>query len=380
MEISTPSYIFDIKAVKDRIAFIRQNLDKGIRVCYAMKANPFFVEDLIDVVDSFEVCSPGEYQICKALDVPKDKIVLSGVFKEEQDIKNIVNECKDAPVYTIESLSQLNLLSQVAKDNNLVLNVYLRLSSGNQFGVDEETVKKVISNLNIYSSLHFLGLQLYSGTQKKIEQVQKELDYLNNFIKSLEETYGVKFEHLEYGPGLRINYFESEPDFDELGQLQALNASLKQFSRFKIQLEMGRFIAAPCGEYHTKIVDTKFTNNISYLIIDGGINQLNYYGQTMAMKPPFIKASKTSGDLAHWTICGSLCTVADVIIKNYPLYDAKIGDELVFLKTGAYSITEGIYLFLSRDLPKVYKRYEDGKIELVRDTINAYKINMRGES
>lgn len=379
MEISTPSYVFDSKAVKDRIAFIRSNLNKDIRICYAMKANPFFVEDLIDVVDSFEVCSPGEYQICKALNVPKDKIVLSGVFKEAEDIKAIVKECKDMPIYTIESLSQLNLLSKLATDNNLVLNVYLRLSSGNQFGVDEETMKKIVSNANIYSSLHFMGIQLYSGTQKKIDNVQKELDYLNTFIKSLEDTYGVKFEHLEYGPGLRINYFESEPDFDEVGQLNALNESLKQFSRFKIQLEMGRFIAAHYGEYHTKIVDTKFTNNISYCIIDGGINHLNYYGQTMAMKPPFIRTQKTEGDLAHWTICGSLCTVADVIIKNYPLYNAKIGDELVFLNVGAYSITEGIYLFLSRDLPKVYKKLDNGEIKLIRDTINAYKINMRGE-
>ncbi len=380
MEIKTPSYIFDIKTLKDRISFIRENLAKDIRICYAMKANPFLVEYLIDVVDAFEVCSPGEYQICKALNVPKDKIVLSGVFKEEEDIKGIVKDCKDLPIYTVESLSQLNLLTNVAKENNLVLNVYLRLSSGNQFGVDEETIKKIVSNLNIYNSINVLGIQLYSGTQKKIDVVQKELDYLHTFIASLEETYGIRFKHFEYGPGLRVNYFTSEPDFDEKGQLNILNESLKQFDKYQIQLEMGRFIAYNSGEYHTKIVDTKFTNNMSYCIIDGGINQLNYYGQTMAMKPPFIKTQKDSGDLAHWTICGSLCTVADVIIKNYPLYDAKIGDELVFLNVGAYSITEGIYLFLSRDLPRVYIRDEKGNISLKRDVINAYKINMKGEN
>ena len=34
-----------------------------------------------------------------------------------------------------------------------------------------------------------------------------------------------------------------------------------------------------------------------------------------------------------------------------PLKHAKIGDALVFERVGAYSVTEGIYLFLSRRMP-----------------------------
>ena len=375
MEITTPSYIFDIDKLVSRVKFIKETLG-DIKISYAMKANPFLVEDLIDVVDSFEVCSPGEYQICKALNVPKDKIVLSGVFKEEEDIKAIVSECKDKPIYTIESLNQLALLDKVAKLNNLTLNVYVRVSSGNQFGVDEDTIRKIVSQN--YSTLHILGLQSYTGTQKKMDAIAKELNHLYEFTQELEQTNNITFEHFEYGPGLRINYFVNEPAIDDKEQLLSLKAELEKFNSKHIQLEMGRFIAALCGEYHTTIVDMKKTNDINYCIIDGGINHLNYYGQTMAMKAPFIIQERTEGELINYTICGSLCTVADVIIRNYPLYDAKIGDELVFLNTGAYSITEGIYLFLSRDMPKVYKR-KDNKLTLVRDTIHSYKINMKGE-
>ena len=375
MEITTPSYIFDIDKLVSRVKFIKETLG-DIKISYAMKANPFLVEDLIDVVDSFEVCSPGEYQICKALNVPKDKIVLSGVFKEEEDIKAIVSECKDKPIYTIESLNQLALLDKVAKLNNLTLNVYVRVSSGNQFGVDEDTVRKIVSQN--YSTLHILGLQSYTGTQKKMDAIAKELNHLYEFTQELEHANNITFEHFEYGPGLRINYFVNEPVIDDKEQLLSLKAELKKFNSKHIQLEMGRFIAALCGEYHTTIVDMKKTNDINYCIIDGGINHLNYYGQTMAMKAPFIIQERNEGELINYTICGSLCTVADVIIRNYPLYDAKIGDELVFLNTGAYSITEGIYLFLSRDMPKVYKR-KDNKLTLVRDTIHSYKINMKGE-
>ena len=144
-------------------------------------------------------------------------------------------------------------------------------------------------------------------------------------------------------------------------------------SRGKIVLEMGRFLAAFCGYYVTRIVDQKRNLGQNYCIVDGGIHHLNYFGQMMAMKIPkfchvkqeteYTKsrteqpekevALNESGEEEAWNICGSLCTVSDVIVKQLPLVDAKIGDVLVFERTGAYSVTEGIYLFLSRDLPPV---------------------------
>lgn len=97
-----------------------------------------------------------------------------------------------------------------------------------------------------------------------------------------------------------------------------------------------------------------------YVILDGGINHLNYYGQAMAMKHPYCSQldfeghEKTVGEEQHWNLCGALCTVSDVIVKQFPLRNPKICDILVFERVGAYSVTEGIYLFLSRPLPKIY--------------------------
>lgn len=372
MDIKTPAYIFDITTLVNRVKFIKSKLP-NIRLSYAMKANPYLVEYLIDYVDSFEVCSPGEYQICKAVNVPKYKIVLSGVYKEPQDIENIISECGDKPVYTVESLTQLKLLDSLARKFNLKLNVYLRLSSGNQFGMDEDTISSIILNKDSYS-LYFIGLQSYTGTQKKDDQIQKELLY----IKAFQDSLGFNFKEFEYGPGLKVNYFTNEPKIDEDAQLDALYTALKPFDNQSIQLEMGRYIAFSCGEYHTSIADIKTTKGVNFIIIDGGINHLNYFGQTMAMKPPFIKQEKDSGNLDNYTICGALCTVADVIIRNYPLYNPQIGDKLVFLNVGAYSITEGIYLFLSRTMPQVFIKTLDGSIILARKPFDSYKLNYNG--
>ena len=35
----------------------------------------------MDVVPTFEVCSPGDFRICERVGVPMERIVLSGVYK-----------------------------------------------------------------------------------------------------------------------------------------------------------------------------------------------------------------------------------------------------------------------------------------------------------
>ena len=94
-----------------------------------------------------------------------------------------------------------------------------------------------------------------------------------------------------------------------------------------VTLELGRSIAAACGTYVTQIVDTKTNKGENYAIVDGGIHQLVYYGQSMAMKQPkmqFIKTSPSDQAVNHlpkqlWNICGSLCTINDILVKQLPL-------------------------------------------------------------
>lgn len=115
--------------------------------------------------------------------------------------------------------------------------------------------------------------------------------------------------------------------------------------------------------------------------MDGGINHLNYYGQTMAMKQPYCTqlapdgTEKTEGKEENWNLCGALCTVSDVVVKRFPLHKPEIHDILVFERVGAYSVTEGIYLFLSRPLPRIYFWTKEEGLRLVRDGIHTDTLN-----
>ena len=126
--------------------------------------------------------------------------------------------------------------------------------------------------------------------------------------------------------------------------------------KIKLTIEMGRFFAAPCGYYFTRVMDTKTNMDVNYAIVDGGLNQLKYDGQIQGMQIPMIThiGGADSATAEKWTLCGSLCTTADVLTKNVELSGLSIGDILVFHRTGAYSVMEGMAVFLSREMPEVY--------------------------
>jgi len=141
---------------------------------------------------------------------------------------------------------------------------------------------------------------------------------------------------------------------------------------------MGRFFASECGHYLTAVVDTKINRGCGFAIVDGGMHHVNYLGGMMGMRVPMIThipgENHTSDESADWSLCGSLCTTADVLVRQIALPGLVPGDVLAFHNIGAYSVTEGPALFLSRNMPKIILHDEDGA-RLVRDTIQSSKIN-----
>lgn len=378
LKYGSPSYIFDLDALKERVLNIKKILGKDINICYAMKANPFIIEEMKDYIDRYEVCSPGEYEICQRHSVKKDVIIVSGVNKTYESMERIMSLCNGDGIFTIESAEHYDILSKVCKEKNIHIRVVIRLTSGNQFGIDKDMFKNILLQLKDNEYLDFAGIHYYSGTQKKLKKVIKEVAMLEEFAKELQDEYGVATDILEYGPGLLFNYFEGEetPSFEE--QLSELKDILKNIKSFKhITLEMGRFIASECGYYCTEVVDRKCNNGSEYAIVDGGIHQINYYGQTLGMKKPFMDVitCNDSYELQKINICGSLCTVNDVILRDVSLPQLDKGDILIFKNCGAYSITEGMVLFLSRELPAVIFYNKDTGFVRVRDRIGTHLIN-----
>lgn len=381
-EVSTPFYVFDIDVLRERIDYLKSMMPENVHLCYAMKANPFVVKEIDEIIEKYEICSYGEWNIAKKLGVNDSKMVISGVYKDEISMEDILNNYKNGEVFTIESLNQLELLNKLTKEKKKVINIILRLTSGNQFGMCEEEIIEILENRAKYEYLNIMGIQYFSGTQKKLsKRIIKELEYVDEFVLNLKNNLGFVVEELEFGPGFPVVYFEAEQDFDEQTYLMEIADKIKNMKyQGHITMELGRSIVASCGSYYTKVVDKKINKEGNFAILDGGMNHLVYYGQMMAMKKPMLDILPKREDkiLENWNLVGSLCTINDLIVKQLPVSNLEIGDIFVFKNTGAYSMTEGISLFLSRDLPKVVF-VQGGEMKIVRENINTYKFNMPNE-
>lgn len=396
IKCGTPSYIFDTDELCARIDAMQQILGCGVTVCYAMKANPFLISVLDKKLDKFEVCSPGEFAICEKEGINREKIVLSGVNKEKKDILYTM-KTGAVGIYTVESLNQLELINSCAVECGIKVKVLIRVTSGNQFGINERQVYEIADRKDELKGIIIEGIQCYSGTQKKkLSQIEAEVVWLQAIAHTCEAEHGVELKEIEYGPGLSVDYFVTDKcdamnaDFDKLKEFAVMIKEMSE--KFNVTLEMGRYIAATCGILISRIADMKMNDTTRYAIIDSGINHINYYGQAMAMKKPrceFIPMEYTEGfadgvdhevevysqGVQPYNICGSLCTVGDVIVKNLELKDAKIGDMIAFYNIGAYSVTEGIYLFLSRRMPAIVMYSKKTGYRIVRNSVDTFLIN-----
>ena len=403
----TPYYVFDTDEFAKRAAMIRAALDcKGGRrvpLCFSIKANPFLLHRLPEGLDHVEVCSPGELEICIALGVKPESIIYSGVMKEKCDIERAVSY--GAGILTCESIRHAALISEVmleciqegaheAEFAETKAHVILRLTSGNQFGMSLDDIEYIISHPDEFKGITVMGIHYYSGTQKSLRKINKDLEKIKSALTGLKEKYGFEPQLVEYGPGLCVEYFEDDWQEKEIQALDEAAEVLREFAEeYPLGIEMGRFLAASCGKYYTQVKDLKSTGDANYAILDGGIHHLNYFGQRMAMQVPPIKVyagevseneGKNGVELTElpdtdYTLCGSLCTVADVLVREVKLKKLELGDVLEFGHCGAYSVTEAPALFLSRQLPAIYAYSKECGYECLREHIPAAEINLAGK-
>lgn len=377
----TPLYLFDERAVRDRARTIAAALPRGVELCYAVKANPFAIPALERMVPRLEVCSPGELAICAECGAAPGSIVVSGVHKDPALMAELAAAEELPLAFTAESPSQLAMLQEAARSAGRRIGVLLRLTSGNQFGLDEGELFRAAALRGELDHLDLRGVQYFSGTQKTARRIAGEVRALDRLAARLSRETGWTPREIEYGPGLPVAYFPGDA-FDERALLGELGRALAGMSfRGRVALEVGRSLVASSGTYLTRVVDTKRNRGRNYAVVDGGMHHIAYYGGSMAMQSPPCRLVGGSpggggGPTGPWNVCGSLCTTSDILVKQMeapsPL---RAGDLIAFDLAGAYCMTEGLSLFLSRDLPAVAVIDGSGSARLARAAVPTHPLN-----
>lgn len=384
----TPLYIFDTDALLERFRYFRKYLGEEISLTYCMKTNPFLTKASLPETSRIEVCSDGEFRICRTLQIPPERLLISGVLKREADLREILDYCGDQALYTAESPQQLELLNRMGVERTLTLSVLPRLTSGSQFGMDEATVLRLVAGREAYPGVRFSGIHFFSGTQKhRLAKHQKELRKLDDFCKRLKQEAGFQVPMIEYGSGFGVPYFQNQEEDvttpEALTEFREMVQSMEWKGQFT--LEMGRALAYDTGYYITKVCDLKTNDGKNYAVTDGGIHQLHYDGQIRGMYCPEVSVipserarseeMKEENDTQHYSICGSLCTTNDIMIGDFECRTLQTGDMLAFGRAGAYSVYEGMSLFLSHELPGVVLWSEETGFLEVRRQSPTYPLN-----
>ncbi len=375
-QIGTPSYVFDLDVFEKRVNLVKKYFGDKTGICFSIKANPFLLGRLPETFDKIEVCSPGELTICEKTGVDMSKIIFSGVNKTKADVERAADD--KVGTFTAESMLHVELVNSAALSRNTVYPVLLRVTDvkgGSQFGMQDCDVIEIIKNRDSYKGIKIVGIHYFTGTQKrKAKPIIRELDFVADFIAKVKDELDFTIERVEYGTGLAIDYFADDADEQEEARLSEISPKIREIAEIAdLTVEMGRFFAAPCGYYFTKVMDVKTNYDINYAIVDGGMNQLKYDGQLQGMQIPKIihlKANESSKEEAKpWTLCGSLCTTADILARNVSFNGLEIGDTLVFCRTGAYSVMEGMAVFLSREMPVVTVYSEKEGVTVLREML-----------
>lgn len=376
-DLHVPAYVFNIDEFEARAEMVKKYFGEKTGLCFSIKANPFLLAEIPAFFDKIEVCSPGELTVCEKTHVDMSRVIFSGVNKGKADVERAMDD--GVGTFTAESWLHVRLIDEAAKARGKRVPLLLRLTAGSQFGMNEDDIIAIIRDRDCFEGIEIVGIHYFSGTQKKkAKTIDKELTYIDEFCTRVKDELDFTVDRIEYGTGLAVDYFNADADAAEEQRLSEISEKIREIAeKYSLTVEMGRFFAAPCGYYMTGVVDVKTNKGVNYAILDGGLHQVKYFGQYQGMQLPQILhiGADESVEKQKWTLCGSLCTTADVLAGNAEFADLSIGDVLIFCRVGAYSVMEGMSVFLSRDLPQVALYSEKNGLRIVREPFDTDVLN-----
>jgi diaminopimelate decarboxylase len=369
----TPFFVYDRRALDERMARLRRELPSKLHVHYAIKANPMpaVVQHLRHLVDGFDVASTREMTIALDTGMGADSIAFAGPGKTDAELGQALAA---GVLIELESEGELRRLAGLAARMGYRPRVAIRINpdfelkgsgmrmggGAQQFGVDAERVPQLMS---IIAGQGFTleGFHIFAGSQNLradfIIEVQQRSAAL---ALALAENMTEPLRYLNLGGGFGIPYFPKDQPLDLARVGERLNVLVDEIAtrqpRAEIVVELGRYVVGEAGLYVTRIVDRKESRGQIFLITDGGLHhQLaasGNFGQVIRRNYPLVIGNKVNREPTEIaSVVGCLCTPLDLLGERCELPAAEIGDLVVVLQSGAYGLTASPTAFLSHPSP-----------------------------
>jgi diaminopimelate decarboxylase len=398
----TPLYLHDQEFIENSCEqLLNMPNTFGLHVRYAMKANS-------DRTVLRVVTNKGLDLDCSSLDeaarayvagVPYSRMMLTTQEVPTGDERKELEEMIRAGLkYNVCSLTQFRLIADFAKETGIELSIRVHpgaagggesqtRDTGSEyscFGVhlnDVPTVKALADELG----LRFTQVHVHIGSGGAPEKWRENIDRELGFVRDLfPDAVRVSF-----GGGLKVARMpgEKQADIASLGAYAAQRiAEFKETTgrELKMEIEPGTFVVANSGHIITRIIDKKLTNELNFLIVDGGMELLTrplLYGSehpiAIVRQDGTLLSSEYDNIPATGTkpfgIVGRCCESGDSVrldgdgnIVPVLIAEPEIGDYVVIGGTGAYSESMSPENYNSHRKPAAVMKTCTGDLILIR--------------
>ena len=209
--------------------------------------------------------------------------------------------------------------------------------SDNKFGINLELLGDVVRLANSLPAICLKGLHFHIGSQLTDFEPYKMLCEVVNRLQDEFEAEGVRFETINVGGGLGIDY--NNPDQNAIADFKTFFEVFKNNIKLRdgqhLHFELGRSIVAQCGSLITRVSYVKKSVTKQFVIVDAGMSDL--------IRPALYQAhhaiqniSNTIGPCEKYDVVGPICESSDTFGVDEQLPTVKRGDFLALRSAGAY--------------------------------------------
>lgn len=364
----TPFYAYDRSLVRARVAALRHVLPQGVKLHYAMKANPMpaVVGLMAGLVDGIDVASAGELRVAMDAGANPQDISFAGPGKRDAELRQAV---ASRVLINLESFREVAALAAISSELGLPARVAVRVNpdfelkgSGmkmgggpKQFGVDVEQIPDLLVDIG-RAGLAFEGFHLFAGSQNlRSESICEAQQHSYELALRLAQHAPAPVRFLNLGGGFGIPYFPGEQRLD-LAPIGDNLARLAERARTELPhasfvIELGRYLVGEAGVYVARVVDRKTSRGQVYLVTDGGLHHhlsaSGNFGQVVRKNYPVTIGNKADAlEKETASVVGPLCTPLDLLADRMSLAPAQVGDLVVVFQSGAYGASASPQGFL----------------------------------
>lgn len=363
-ECSTPLYIYDLPALKQRMAEFKDHFVSNTlktHVIYASKA--FSCLAMNQLVNQFgfslDVVSGGELYTALQSNFDLSRIYFHGNNKSDDEL-NMAIELGVGTI-VVDNLMEAKRLVRFCENPKHKIHVLLRVNPGieahthkyiqtafidSKFGIstlNTDEIKAVIDTIQTNSNLQFDGFHAHIGSQIfELDAFKAEIEKICQFVQEFQNQTQIQVRTLDFGGGFGVRYTdEDQPVEIALVCKTIVSEAEKQIAAYELSveeicIEPGRSIIAEAGYQLYTIGDLKQTPHRNYIFVDGGM--------TDNIRPVLYQANydfdiATNADAPKTeTVCiaGKCCESGDLLAENTLVQPYQTNDLLLVSSTGAY--------------------------------------------